>query len=489
LEFDSEKCIKQSAELEALMANQETATLNPELAENNAGTLARTVEAETGSNVSLCYQCAKCSSGCPVVAHMDRMPNQVMRAVQFDDRSVLNSKTIWLCASCQTCTTRCPQGMDIAGVMDTLRIEAKQQGIAPAVPTVELFNRLFLRNAGWFGRVYELGLMGSMNMMTGKPFNDMAMGIEMLKRGKLRLLPSVTRPPRKVEPVKSEAGTIAYYPGCSLHSTAKEYDDSIRAVAGELGLKLVEPPGWVCCGSTPAHSSDHKLATLMPVQNLATIEQMGLEKVTAPCSACYARLKTAAHTMATSEDRAQEVNAELGYQYQGKVEVQNLLETLAEHAGPEKLAARTRKPLAGLKVASYYGCLLTRPPQVTQSEHPENPMQMEAMVEALGAEPVSWSYKTDCCGGTLGLTQTPLALEMTGKILQNARDCGADMVVTACPMCHVNLDARQSQIHLDFSLPVLYLTQLMGLAFGCGEDQVRLKKNFVNPEPALAKLG
>lgn len=470
------------------MANKEAA-LHPERAEEKSGSLAVTVEAETGSNVSLCYQCAKCSSGCPVVAHMDRMPNQVMRAVQFDDLSVLNSRTIWLCASCQTCSTRCPQGMDIAGVMDTLRIEARKQGIKPAVPTVELFNRLFLRNAGWFGRVYELGLMGGMNMMTGRPFHDMAMGLEMFKRGKLRMLPSVTRPPKKVAPVQNEPGTVAYYPGCSLHSTAREYDHSIHAVADVLGMKLVEPPGWVCCGSTPAHSSDHKLATLMPVQNLATVEQMGLDKLTAPCSACFARMKTAAHTMATNQESAREVDAALGYKYQGKVQVQNLLETLSEHAPPETLAARTRQRLTGLKVACYYGCLLTRPPKVTQSEHPENPMQMEEMLEALGAEPVQWSYKTDCCGSTLGLTQTDVALEMTAKILRNARDCGADLVVTACPLCHVNLDARQKQTSIDFSIPVLYLTQLMALAFGCAEEQVGLKKNFVNPEPALAKLG
>jgi heterodisulfide reductase subunit B len=412
-----------------------------------------------------------------------------MRAVQFGDRSVLESKTIWLCASCQTCTTRCPQGMDIAGVMDALRIEARKEGLKPAVPNVELFNRLFLRNAGWFGRVFELGLMGSMNLMTGRPFHDMAMGLEMFKRGKLNLLPSLTRPPRRVEAVQADTDTVAYYPGCSLHSTAKEYDHSIRAVAAVLGLKLVEPPGWICCGSTPAHSSDPKLATLMPVQNLATVEQMGLKTLTAPCSACYARMKTAAHTMATDEARAREVNGELGYQYQGKVQVQNLLETLAAHSTSETLAACTRKRLTGLKVACYYGCLLTRPPKVTESEHPENPMQMETMLEALGAEPVAWSYKTDCCGSTLGLTQTEVALEMTAKILKNAHECGADAVVTACPLCHVNLDARQRQTGIDFSIPVLYLTQLMAFAFGCGEEQVGLKKNFVNPEPVLAKIG
>ena len=138
--------------------------------------LARTVERATGENAFLCYQCGRCSSGCPVVEHMDAMPNQVMRAVQLNDRSILKSKSIWLCASCQTCTTRCPQNLDVAAIMDALRIEAKASGLPPAIPDVDLFSRLFLGNVDLFGRVYELGLMASMNMMSGKPFANMALG-------------------------------------------------------------------------------------------------------------------------------------------------------------------------------------------------------------------------------------------------------------------------------------------------------------------------
>ena len=178
-----------------------------------------------------------------------------------------------------------------------LKIEAKARGITPGVATVELFNKLFLKNIVLFGRLYEIGLMASMNLMSGKPFDNMAMGLGMVKRGKLTFLPTVTRPPKEVEPVEATESTVAYYPGCSLHSTAREYDNSIRAVAGSLGLNLIEPPGWVCCGSSPAHSSDHKLAMSLPIQNLAIVEQMGLDTVTAPCSACFARMKTAAHAV------------------------------------------------------------------------------------------------------------------------------------------------------------------------------------------------
>lgn len=459
---------------------------NPEAQRVDSVPLTDLIATDIQQNAFLCYQCGKCSSGCPVAEHMDRIPNEVMRAVQLDDKSVLESEAIWLCASCQMCTTRCPMKIDVAGIMDKLKIEAKARGITPGVATVELFNKLFLKNIVLFGRLYEMGLMAGMNLMTGKPFDNMAMGLGMAKRGKLTLIPTVTRPPKEVEPVEATESTVAYYPGCSLHSTAREYDNSIRAVAGSLGLNLIEPPGWVCCGSSPAHSSDHKLAMELPVQNLAIVEQMGLDTVTAPCSACFARMKTAAHTVAQDPEVAGDLKIEGGYRYKGSVKVKSLVETLIERAGPEKIAARTQKKLTGLKVACYYGCLLTRPPQVTEAEHPEYPIQMEPLLRSLGADPIDWSYKTDCCGGTLSLTKTPVALEMTRKILQNAHDCGADMVVTVCPLCHVNLDARQSQIQLGFDIPVLYLTQLMSWAFGCDEKQTGLEKNFVDPKPILA---
>jgi heterodisulfide reductase subunit B len=221
------------------------------------------------------------------------------------------------------------------------------------------------------------------------------------------------------------------------------------------------------------------------MRTLATVEQMGLDTVTAPCSACFARMKAASHTVAHDQTMAKEVQAQLGYNYRGTVTVQHLLDTLVDRAGMEKIEASVEKPLTGLKVACYYGCLVTRPPQITQADHPEYPVKMDQVLQALGAEPVEWSYKTDCCGGALGLTQTPLALEMTRKIVQNARDCGAEAVATVCPLCHVNLDARQSQLELDFQLPVLYLTQLMALAFGVDEKQARLSKNIVDPRPVL----
>ncbi|UCC86912.1 MAG: 4Fe-4S dicluster domain-containing protein [Anaerolineales bacterium] len=465
--------------------------------QGTATALAQTIQDEIEQNIFLCYQCVKCTSGCPLSDHFDLTPNQVMRALQLGDESVLESKTIWLCASCQTCTTRCPQGLDIAGVMDTLRIEARRRNLPPAIPEVDKFSKLFLVDIGLLGRLYEVGLMGGMYMATLRKLlkdtdqlrKDMRMGLGMMKRRKLKLVPGFTRSPKQVKPIEATPGMVAYYPGCSLHSTAAEYDHTVRAVADTLDLELVEPPGWVCCGSTPAHSTDHTLATVLPMRTLATVEQMGLDTVTAPCSACFARMKTAAHTVAHDGDMAKEVEAEIGYAYRGTVTVQHLLDTLVDRAGLEKVEARVKKPLEGLKVACYYGCLVTRPPKITQAEHAEYPMKMDYLMRALGAEAIDWSYKTDCCGGALTLTQTPLALEMTRKILQNAHGCGADVVVTVCPLCHMNLDARQSQIALDFQLPTLYATQLMTLAFGLGSKVSAFDKNLVDPQPVLQEKG
>jgi heterodisulfide reductase subunit B len=452
------------------------------------GTLAETIERETGENVFLCYQCVKCTSGCPLAEHFDLTPNQVMRAVQLNEESVLESKTIWLCASCQTCTTRCPQGLDIAGVMDALRIEAQKREIPAAVPEVAKFSRLFLGDVGLFGRLYEVGLMAGLNLTTGQLTKDMDMGLKMMKRRKLRLFPTFVRPPRQVKPVQPAENKIAYFPGCSLHSSAAEYDHSIRAVCETVGLELVEPPGWICCGSSPAHSTDRTLATVMPITNLSIIEQMGLDEVTAPCSACFARLKMAPHALARDGDLSAVVREQVGYDYQGSVTVHHLLDTLVDRVGLDVIESHVKKPLAGLKVASYYGCLITRPTQITGAEHPEYPMKLDNLMRALGAEVVDWSYKTDCCGGSLGLTQTPLALEMTKRILENAHDCGADVVTTMCPLCHVNLDARQSQLELDFKLPVLYSTQLMALAFGLDAKTTAFQKNLVDPRPVLEEI-
>ena len=449
--------------------------------------LSKAVRKETGSNVFRCYQCIKCTSGCPLADQFDLTPNQVMRSLQLGDDKVLESRAIWLCASCQTCATRCPQEIDVTGVMDALRIEAKKRGVKPAIPEIDSFNSVFLKGIKMLGRNYELGFMGAYNMARGRPFQDMGMGLEMLKKGKLKILPHISRPPKKVSKAEYSSNAVGYYPGCSLESAAVEYDRSVRAVSEALGIELVEPPGWVCCGSSPAHAVDPTLAKVLPMHTVGTVERMGLDTVTSPCSACFARLKAAEQAVAGDGETAREVETHTGHAYQGTVEVAHLLDVFVDRAGLEKVESAVRTFLVGMKVACYYGCLITRPNRVTGAEHPEYPMKMDYLARALGAESVDWSYKTECCGNSLSVTRTPVALGLTRKILENARACGADAVVTMCPMCQINLDARQPEMGLDAPIPVFYMTQLMALAFGLGGKAASFDKNMVDPRPLLAE--
>jgi heterodisulfide reductase subunit B len=424
-----------------------------------------------------------------LATEFDLTPNQVMRALQLgEDERVLNSKTIWLCASCQTCVTRCPHGIDLPRINDHLAITALKRGIKPMIPEIATFRQVFLRNARWLGRAYELGLIAEMNMRTLQPMKDVPMGLTMLRKGKVKVLPSFARPPKRAQPVPQRENQIAYYPGCSLHSLSSELDHSARAVFKELGVDLFEPKGWTCCGSSPAHSTDHLLATVMPIQNMAIYEQSGFKEVLAPCISCYSRFKAAQYDIERNPALRQEVDEKIGYAFQDRVAVKSLLDVFEERVGLDAIAKRVNKPLHDLKVVAYYGCLLTRPPKVTRAAHPENPMGMEHIVERLGATALDWSYKVDCCGGSLSLTRTEIVLNLTRKILDNALAVGADLMVTACPLCHVNIDTRQAPLKLDRPMPILFITQLMGLAFGLNPHSLGLEKHMVDTRPVVERV-
>lgn len=459
---------------------------DPILEPSGAEALADSVLGRVGQNVFRCYQCVKCSAGCPLADEFDLTPNQVMRSLQLGDAGVLESRAIWLCSSCYTCATRCPQDIDVTGVMDALRMEARRRGIAPAIPEIERFNALFLKIVRRLGRLPELFFILAYNLARGEPLRDLGMGWRMIRRRKLKLMPRFAKAPKTVRAVEDGRDKVAYFPGCAAHSSAVEYDLTARTTAEALDIDLVEPPGWTCCGAGAAHATDRTMAHEMPLRTMATIERMGIDTVTSPCSNCFARLKVAEDSGAADADALAVVEAATGHAYQGSVTVQHLVDTLLDRAGLEKIAARVSKPLAGLKVACYYGCLITRPSRVTGAENPEYPMKMDALLRALGAETVDWSFKTDCCGASLSVTQTPLALRMSRKVVANAQACGAEAVVTMCPMCHLNLDARQPEMDLDTPIPILHATQLMSLAFGLGDKAARLGKNVVDPRPLLA---
>jgi heterodisulfide reductase subunit B len=428
----------------------------------------------------------------------DLAPHQVMRSVQFNDTAVLESRAIWLCASCQTCTTRCPQQIDVTGVMDALRIESRRRGIAPAVPEIARFNELFMRCVGIFGRAWELGLATAFNMALRQPFRDSKLGLRMFTRGKMKILPHFARGRIRhgapaVEPKATHGSVtpnaIGYFPGCSLNATSIEYGKSVKSIARALDIELLEPRDWVCCGSSPAHATDAKLARLMPMKTIATVEQMGLGTLTSPCSACFSRFKQA--ELATREDDAvrSEISEALGHDYKGSVEVRHLLDVIVEQAGLDAVSERVTQPLRGLRVACYYGCLITRPAGVTEAENPEYPVKMDRLIKALGGDTVEWSRKTDCCGGSLAISKTDAAIGLIGNIMEDARACGAEAIVTMCPICHLNLDSRQAETGDDPELPIFQATQLMALAFGQGEKGAALGNNLIDPKPYLREKG
>lgn len=285
---------------------------------------------------------------------------------------------------------------------------------------------------------------------------------------------------------------FAYFPGCSLHSTAKEFGDSTVAVCKALGVELQEIPDWSCCGATSAHATNHELAVALPARSLGLAEKMGLD-VVAPCAACYNRLKSAEVAMKDKGELAERINSTLSDKYTGAISVRPLIDPLSTPEILERLASFTRKPLSGLKIAAYYGCLLVRPPKVLGFDDPEDPKSIDNILRAIGAEPVEWYYKNECCGASFSLTRVDMVHKMTHDVLLRAKKSGADAIACACPLCQANLDMRQEEIGkkygTDFGLPVFYITELMALAMDLPEARQYWSKHMVDVQPALAKIG
>lgn len=275
---------------------------------------------------------------------------------------------------------------------------------------------------------------------------------------------------------------VSYYPGCSLHSTGLEYGESTQEVCQILDIELNELTDWNCCGAGSAHSTDEVLAIELPARNLAAAEESGLDLVV-PCAACFQRFKVAEKHIREGKEPA------IDTPYQGKVPVKHLLDFLFEEENLKVIKEKVKKPLSGLKAVCYYGCLLTRPPKVTDAINHENPQAMDELLTLLGAETYPWSYKTDCCGGSLMLSRTDIVVQLSGKLLQMAEEWGANCVVTACPLCQANLDTRQSEIskNLDKEVhfPIFYFTELLGLAMGCEDTGQWFRRHIVDPSDLL----
>ena len=282
--------------------------------------------------------------------------------------------------------------------------------------------------------------------------------------------------------------SYSYYPGCSLHASAREYDESTRGLFKALKIGLTEVPDWLCCGATPAHNVDELLSLSLCAKNLELAQ--GVEgDLAVACAACFSRLKTTQHKLAADSDKRQQVEYAIAGQVPLEKKVKHLLEILAGDLGLEQLAAAVAKPLAGLKVACYYGCLLTRPPEVPELDCTEAPTIMERVIGAAGAETVNWSHRLECCGANFTLSRPGVVLKLSGEILASAKRAGADCLMVACPLCHGNLDIRQREIEEAsgerFGMPVFYMTQLLALAAGVAPGKLGLDSMITNPVPLL----
>ena len=280
---------------------------------------------------------------------------------------------------------------------------------------------------------------------------------------------------------------VSYYPGCSLDGTAREYGESVEAVAQLLGVELQELDDWTCCGASSAHSTNDELAVALPARNLLIADRAGMDLVV-PCAACFQRLK-----VAEKELLAGKVIKGIPDKYEGNFHIKYIIDFFWEAIGEKTLRKKVKKPLSGLTPVCYYGCLTVRPPKITDARNPENPRAMDNIIKSLGADVKDWSYKTDCCGGSLMFTQPDIAKKLTAKLLDMAKEAGADCIVAGCPVCQSNLDSKQEEISVDsgrkYEIPVFYFTELMGLALGHPSVKKWLSRHMVDPRPLLEKKG
>ena len=274
------------------------------------------------------------------------------------------------------------------------------------------------------------------------------------------------------------------YPGCSLHSTGLEYGLSSRAVLHHLEIEIQELQGWNCCGASSAHALSHTLGLALPARVIALAQSSGQDLVV-PCAACFNRLKGAEHALRTDPAQRAQIESLVGFEFRAGLSIRPLLALFSENGGLERIAARVKKPLTGLRVVPYYGCLLLRPPQITGFDNAENPQVMARLLAAIGAEVKPWSYASDCCGAGLSLSRSDIVQKLVGRLATCAREAGAEALVTACPLCQVNLEMRQTS---EPKLPAFYFTELLGLAFNLPQAKQWWPKHLIDPRPLLSRL-
>lgn len=282
---------------------------------------------------------------------------------------------------------------------------------------------------------------------------------------------------------------VSYYPGCSLETSAKEYQMSAEVVCKELEIELIEIEDWNCCGALEVSSLNPTLALALPARNLKIVSEQS-DKLAVACNACLNNLLTVQHKLSSNKELQQKINGILNYEFR-EIEIRHLLDLLWNEVGPEKIGEKVEKPLNGLKTASYYGCLSVRPSKVLKSEDPDNPTHIDEIVSVSGGEPLEFTSKTKCCGGGLLMTYRDIATKLTEQILGEANKRGAECILVACPLCHMTLETLTSKVKIDSDkrkIPILYFTQLMGLTFGIEPKKLGLHKNLVSPDEIIKKI-
>lgn len=276
---------------------------------------------------------------------------------------------------------------------------------------------------------------------------------------------------------------IGFYPGCSLKGTSSEYAQSTLAIAKAFDISLVEIEDWNCCGATAAHNINHELATALPARILALAENQGLTEIVVPCAACYNRLSVAQHEINEKPELKERVSEIIGMPIQGNVKILNVMQFVLKYIA-DKIEEKVVKPFDH-KVVCYYGCLLVRPHEILQFDRLEDPQSMDDLMRKIGAESMDWGYKTECCGAGFSVSRTDIVAKLSGRIVKDAFDRGAEAIIVACPMCQSNLDMRRphinSYLQTKIDTPVLYITQAIGLAIGLDRNALGLKKLFVAP--------
>jgi heterodisulfide reductase subunit B len=286
---------------------------------------------------------------------------------------------------------------------------------------------------------------------------------------------------------------IAYYPGCTLHASSAFYDNQCKRVLKHLGLELKEIEDWNCCGATSASKTDDFLAVALPARNLGIADASGLPEMLIPCSSCYSRTLVSQKILSEDPELKNKINTELSKKFEGKIRISSILDILVPRANSGVITEKLAKNLKGLNPACYYGCLLTRFTRDMQiSDNVENPQGMETVCKALGAEPVDWSYKTDCCGASAAINDADTSLLLMSRVIKDALARGADCLVTTCPMCQMNIDAYQDHVsevyEIPQRLPVFFITELLGLAMGFTPEEMQIDKHFVDPLELLKEL-